>query len=66
MGDRATLGQPERPLEKISAVFMKILGPIIPANYRAIAATQVARTLVARTPTARGRVVVLSGEMQRP
>jgi uncharacterized protein YbjT (DUF2867 family) len=65
MGDRAALGQPERPLEKVSAVFMKMLGPLIPANYRAIAATQVARTLLARTPSADGRVVVLSGEMQR-
>src|SRR5579864_2435900 len=66
IGDRATLGQPERPLEKVSAVFMKMLGPLIPANYRAIAATQVGRTLLARTPSAEGRVVVLSGEMQRP
>jgi hypothetical protein len=44
---------------------MKMLGTLIPANYRAIAATQVARTLLARTPTTEGRVVVLSGEMQR-
>jgi len=65
MGDRVALGQPERPLEKVSAVFMKMLGPLIPANYRAIAATQVARTLLARTPSAEGKVVVLSGEMQR-
>ena len=65
MGDRAALGQPERPLEKVSAVFMKMLGTLIPASYRAIAATKVARTLLARTPTAEGRVVVLSGEMQR-
>ena len=64
MGDRAALGQPERPLEKVSAVFMKMFGPLIPANYRAIAAAQVARTLLARTPSAEGRVVVLSGEMQ--
>lgn len=63
-GDRASLGQPERPLEMVSAVFMKMLGPLIPANYRAIAAAQVARTLLARTPSAEGRVVVLSGEMQ--
>lgn len=66
IGDRATLGQPERPLEKVSAVFMKMLAPLIPANYRAIAAARVARTLLARTPSAEGRVVVLSGEMQRP
>src|SRR5580692_6678166 len=65
VGDRAALGQPERPLEKVSAVFMKMLRPLIPANYRAIAAAQVARTLLARTPSAEGRVVVLSGDMQR-
>ena len=65
IGDRAALGQPERQLEKGSAVFMKMLGPLIPANYRAIAAAQVARTLLARTPSSEGRVVVLSGEMQR-
>jgi uncharacterized protein YbjT (DUF2867 family) len=64
IGNRASLGQPERPLERVSAVFMKMLGPLIPANYRAIAAAQVARTLLARTPSAEGRVVVLSGEMQ--
>jgi uncharacterized protein YbjT (DUF2867 family) len=66
IGDRAALGQPERPLEKVSAVFMKMLGPLIPANYRAITSAQVARTLLARTPSAEGRVVLLSGEMHRP
>jgi uncharacterized protein YbjT (DUF2867 family) len=65
LGDRAALGQPERPLEKVSAVFMKIFGPLIPANYRAIDAAKVARTLLARTPSTEGRVVVLSGEMHR-
>jgi uncharacterized protein YbjT (DUF2867 family) len=65
LGDRAALGQPERPLEKVSAVFGKMLGPLIPSNYRAIAAARVARTLLAQTPSAEGRVVVLSGEMQR-
>lgn len=64
-GDRAALGQPERPLEKVSMVLGKILGPIVPADYRPIPAVEVARTLLARTPTAEGRVVVLSGEMQR-
>jgi uncharacterized protein YbjT (DUF2867 family) len=64
-GDRAALGQPERPLEKVSEVLMKILGPLIPANYRAIAAAKVARTLLTKTPEAEGRVMVLSGEMQQ-
>ena len=63
VGNRASLGQPERPLEKVSAGFMKIFAPLIPANYHAIDAAKVARTLLARTPAAEGRVVVLSGEM---
>jgi hypothetical protein len=66
LGDRAALGQPERSLEKVSAVFSKMLGLLIPANYRAIAAAHIAQTLLARTPSAEGRVVVLSREMQRP
>jgi len=65
IGDRASLGQPERPLERVSAAFMKMLRPLIPANYRAVTAAQVARTLLARTPSAEGRVMVLSGEMHR-
>ena len=51
IGNRASLGQPERPLEKVSAGFMKIFGMLIPANYRAIDAAKVARTLLARTPS---------------
>ncbi len=66
LGDRAALGQPERPLEKVSAVFSKMLGSLIPANYRPIAAAHVAQTLLAQTPFVEGRVVVLSGEMQQP
>ncbi len=47
-------------------MFSKMLGSLIPANYRPIAAAHVARTLLARTPSAEGRVVVLSGEMLGP
>ena len=65
IGNREELGQPARPLEKLGEAFSKILGPLIPANYRPIAAAKVARTLVARTPSAKGRTVVLSGEIQR-
>ena len=65
VGDRVTLGQPGRPLEKVGETVSKILGPLIPANYRPIAAAQVARVLLERTPSAEGRAVVLSGEMQR-
>jgi len=63
-GDREALGQPRRPLEKGFVVLSKALGPLIPANYRSIQAAQVARALLARTPLATGRVVLLSGEMQ--
>ena len=41
----------------------KILRPLIPVHYRPIAAAQVAP--LERTPTAKGKVMVLSGEMQR-
>jgi uncharacterized protein YbjT (DUF2867 family) len=65
IGDRAALGQPGRPLETVGETVSKILGPLISANYRPIAAAQVARVLLARTPSAEGRAVVLSGEMRR-
>jgi uncharacterized protein YbjT (DUF2867 family) len=63
-GDREALGQPKRPAERVATALSKLLGPLIPANYRSIAAGDVARTLLARVPAARGRVVLLSGEMQ--
>jgi uncharacterized protein YbjT (DUF2867 family) len=63
-GDREALGQPKRQGERVATVVSKLLGPLIPANYRPIAATDVARALLARVPAAQGRVVLLSGEMQ--
>ncbi len=64
VGDRESLGQPARPAEKVATAVSKLLGPLIPSNYRPIAASKVARALLARVPAARGRVVLLSGEMQ--
>jgi uncharacterized protein YbjT (DUF2867 family) len=64
-GDRGALGQPERPLEKVSIVVTRFIRPLIPANYRPIAARDVARALLTRVPAAQGRVVLLSGELQR-
>ncbi len=64
VGNRASLGQPERPAEKVATAVSKLLGPLIPANYRPIAASDVARALLARVPSARGRVMLLSGEMR--
>jgi uncharacterized protein YbjT (DUF2867 family) len=65
VGDREALGQPVRSGERIAMHVGALLGPLIPANYRPIAASKVARALLTRVPTARGRVVLLSGEMQR-
>lgn len=63
-GDRRVLGQADRLLEKSALAVAKPIGRLIPANYRPISAPSVARALVERVPPARGRVVLLSGEMQ--
>jgi len=64
-GDRSSLGQPQRAAEKFAATAMRLLRPLTPANYRAIAAEDVAAALVntvlASPP---GRTVLLSGDMQ--
>jgi uncharacterized protein YbjT (DUF2867 family) len=64
VGDREALGQPTRPAEKLATVVSRFLSPLLPRNYRPVAAADVARALLARVPSARGRVVLLSGEMQ--
>jgi len=64
VGERGGLGQPDRPGEKLGQLIGRLLGPLVPANYRPVAAGVVARALLARVPAAGGRVVVLSGEMQ--
>jgi uncharacterized protein YbjT (DUF2867 family) len=63
-GDREALAQPARVGEQWALRVGRLLRPLIPANYRAIAATDVARALLARVPAARGREVLLSGAMQ--
>lgn len=63
-GDRARLGQPERRGEKIGMALSEILAPLIPKNYRSVAAIDVAKALLTRVPVARGREIVLSGAMQ--
>lgn len=64
-GDRAGLGQPVRAGERIGLVLTSLLRPVIPANYRAIAAADVAAAVLARVPVAAGREVLLSGAMHR-
>ena len=63
VGNRKLLAQPVRPLERAGLVLSWVLGPLVPANYRPIAATDVARALLARVPTAKRREVLLSGAM---
>lgn len=64
VGDRASLGQPVRALEKTSLLLFKVLRPLIPNNYRPICAAQVARALLKRTPVAEGRIVLYADDMR--
>ena len=63
-GDRAVLGQPVRAGELRWARLDALLRPLIPANYRAIDAADVAAALRRHVPMAQGRVVLPSGAMQ--
>ena len=63
-GDRETLGQPVRPGEGVALAISRVLGPLIPRNYRSIPAAAVAKALLTHVPVANGRVVLLSGAMQ--
>ena len=64
-GDRASLHQPERASEGLGLLLARGLRPLLPINYRAILAKDVAHALIravhAGTP---GVVTLLSGEMQ--
>jgi uncharacterized protein YbjT (DUF2867 family) len=62
VGDRKAIGQPTRLAEKLALVAGHVLRPIVPANYRPIAAAEVAAALVRRVPHAEGRHILLSGD----
>lgn len=64
-GDRAVLGQPERAGEKLALRASRWLAPLIPDNYLAIPAADVAAALLRTVPVARGQQVLLSGAMRR-
>lgn len=64
-GNRHALGQPKRGGEGLGLLLMHGLRPVIPVNYRAILAKDVAHALIQAVKTARpGVVTLMSGEMQ--
>jgi uncharacterized protein YbjT (DUF2867 family) len=64
-GDREALGQPLRSGEKMALRVSQLLAPLIPANYASVDARSVANALLAMVPAAKGRHVLLSGELQK-
>jgi uncharacterized protein YbjT (DUF2867 family) len=64
-GDREALGQPLRSGEKLALRVSQLLAPVIPANYASVDVRSVAKALLAKVPTASGRHVLLSGELQK-
>ncbi len=64
-GDRASLHQPGRTSEGLGLFLARALRPLIPANYRAILAKDVAHALIGAVKAAKpGVETLLSGEMQ--
>ena len=63
-GDRDALGQPLRRGEKLALQVSRWLRPVIPDDYRSIAAADVARALLRTVPVAYGAQVLPSGQMQ--
>ena len=64
-GDRAALGQRERAGEGVGLLLARGLRPLLPANYRAILARDVAHALIRAVQTAApGVTTLLSGQMQ--
>lgn len=64
-GNREELGQPVRRGEVWGSALAKAIGFLIPANYKPIAASVVAKALLSGVPAADGRTILLSGSMRR-
>ncbi|HBH38809.1 MAG TPA: nucleoside-diphosphate sugar epimerase [Curvibacter sp.] len=64
VGDREVLGQPKRSGEVIGEVMARVLGFLIPANYKPILASAVAQALLGSVPSIRARRVLLSGKLR--
>ena len=63
-GDRARLGQRERPGETLGFALDRWLGFLIPRAYKPIPAADVAAALLAAVPASRGRRVLSSAAMR--
>lgn len=64
-GDRAALGQPGRAGEGLGLKLARGFAPLIPANYRAIKASDIAHALIRHVKAGvPGVVTLMSGEMQ--
>jgi uncharacterized protein YbjT (DUF2867 family) len=64
-GDRESLNQMSRPGERLALAAMRVFNPLIPANYKAVSAQDVANSLVrAVWAEDSGRALLLSGELQ--
>lgn len=64
VGNREVLGQPVRRGEELGVELQKFLGFLIPANYKPITATAVARALLMAVPSSKGKTILLSGAMR--
>ena len=64
VGDREALGQPTRRGERLASSLSKVLGALIPSNYKPVDAAAVAGALLANVPSSPGRQILLSGEMR--
>jgi uncharacterized protein YbjT (DUF2867 family) len=65
VGNREALGQPTRRGEVLAEAFGNVAGFLIPANYKPIKASAVAKALLSAVPSAKGTTVLLSGSMRR-
>jgi uncharacterized protein YbjT (DUF2867 family) len=65
VGNRQALGQATRRGEVLAFALGKVLGFLIPANFKPIEASAVARALLSAVPSANGKQVLLSGAMRR-
>ena len=64
-GDREALNQNTRSAEKIALVAMNLFSPLIPSNYKAVQASDVAAALLRQVRMAvAGQTVLLSGQLQ--